>query len=206
MGIFETIVLGIALAMDAVAVSMTNGMTAKKLKKRYACLIALFFGVFQAAMPLIGYFITDMVASNFVEVFQKAAAFIAFILLGFLGGKMIFDAVKSIKNPCCGDVCEACFSVDKGFSIGKLFVQAIATSIDALAVGITLRMTAMMEGGLALGIFGSVGVIGVVTFALSLAAVYIGKLIGDKLADRAGLFGGIVLCAIGIKLLLEGIL
>lgn len=206
MGVFETILLGGALAMDAVAVSMTNGMTAKKLKKRHAFLIALFFGAFQAAMPLIGYFIADMVASNFMDAFQAAAAFIAFILLGFLGGKMIFDAVKSMKEPECGDACEACFSAEKGFSLWKLTVQAIATSIDALAVGITLRMTELMEGGLALGVFGSVGVIGAVTFALSLAAVYIGKAIGNKLADKAGLFGGIVLCLIGIKLLLEGIL
>ena len=122
----------------------------------------------------------DLVASNFVEVFQMAAAFIAFVLLGFLGGKMIFDAVKSMKSCECGDACEACFSAEKGFSLGKLTVQAIATSIDALAVGITLRMTALMEGGLALGVFGSVGVIGVVTFALSLTAVYIGKAVGGN--------------------------
>lgn len=206
MGVFETIFLGVALSMDAVAVSMTNGMVAKKLKKRYALLIALFFGVFQAVMPLIGYFIADMVASNFLSVFQTVAAFLAFFLLGFLGGKMIFDAIKSMKSCEEDGVCEACFSAEKGFSLGKLFMQAIATSIDALAVGITLRAAATMEGGLVLGIFGSVGVIGIVTFALSLVAVYVGKAIGNKLADKAGLFGGIVLCLIGIKLLLEGIL
>ena len=206
MNTIETIFLGVALAMDAVAVSMTNGMTAKKLKKRHAMLIAIFFGVFQAAMPLIGYFIADMVASNFQEALETAAGFIAFVLLGFLGGKMIFDAVKSMKSCDCGDACEACFSAEKGFSIGKLTMQAVATSIDALAVGVSLRMTVLMEGGLALGIFGSVGVIGIVTFVLSLVAVYVGKAIGNKLADKAGLFGGIVLCAIGIKLLIEGIL
>ena len=98
MSVFEMILTAVALAMDACAVSMTNGMTAKKFKPVQAVIIALFFGVFQAAMPLIGYFIANLVASSFVDVFEKAASVIAFVLLAFLGGKMIADAIKEMTN------------------------------------------------------------------------------------------------------------
>ena len=200
----EVILTSIALAMDACAVSMTNGMTAKKFKGSHALIIALFFGVFQAVMPLIGYLIANLVASNFMEVFEKASSVIAFVLLAFLGGKMIADAVKEMCNKCpceCEDGC-----IGEKISYGKLTVQAVATSIDALAVGVTLRMLEMTEKGLSWGVFGSVGVIGLVTFALCIAAVFVGKAIGNKLADKAGLIGGIVLVGIGIKLLVEGII
>ena len=201
---FEVVLTSIALAMDACAVGMTNGMTAKKFKPSQAVIIALFFGVFQAVMPLIGYFIANLVASNFMEVFETASSVIAFVLLAFLGGKMIADSVKEMCNKCpceCEDGC-----IGEKISYGKLTVQAVATSIDALAVGVTLRMLEMTEKGLSWGVFGSVGVIGLVTFALCIAAVFVGKAIGNKLADKAGLIGGIVLVGIGIKLLVEGII
>ena len=203
MGIFETIATSVALAMDACAVSMTNGMTAKKWKTSNVFMIALFFGVFQAVMPAIGYVIANLVADNFTEVFEKAASVIAFVILAFLGGKMIGDAIKEMTNKCpceCEDGC-----IGEKLNYGKLTVQAVATSIDALAVGVTLRMLEMTETGLALGVVGSILLIGVVTFALSVGAVYLGKAIGDKLADKAGLGGGIVLVLIGLKLLLEGL-
>lgn len=203
MGIIEILLTGVALAMDACAVSMTNGMTAKKLKLSHALMIALFFGVFQAGMPLIGYFIADLVAVNFMDVFEKASSVIAFILLAFLGGKMILDAVKQMLSKCDCGCEEGC--IGQKMRYGKLTVQAVATSIDALAVGVTLRMVQLTERGLALGVFGSVSAIGCITFALCVGAVYLGKLIGNKLADRAGLLGGIVLCAIGVKLLIEGL-
>ena len=205
MSVLEVILTAVALAMDACAVSMTNGMTAKKFKPSQAVIIALFFGVFQGAMPLIGYFIAHLVATNFVDVFEKAASVIAFVLLVFLGGKMIADAVKEMcrKNRCectCEDGC-----IGEKLHYGKLTVQAVATSIDALAVGVTLRMLEMTETGLALGVFGSVGVIGLITFGLCIGAVFLGKIIGNKLADKAGLLGGVVLVVIGIKLLIEGL-
>ena len=91
-------------------------------------------------------------------------------------------------------------------SIAKLFIQAIATSIDALAVGITLKMAAISEAGLALGVWGATGAIGILTFGLSVGAIYIGKAVGNKLASKAGLLGGTVLLAIGIKILVESFL
>ena len=204
MGIFETVATSVALAMDACAVSMTNGMTAKKWKISNVFIIALFFGLFQAIMPLIGYYIANLVAENFVEVFEKAASLIAFILLAVLGGKMIGDAIKEMCNKCpceCEDGC-----IGERLNYGKLTMQSIATSIDALAVGVTLKMLSMTEKGLALGVFGSVGMIGLITFALCIGAVFLGKMIGNKLADKAGLAGGIVLVGIGLKLLIEGLL
>lgn len=204
MGVIEVLLMSVALAMDACAVGMTNGMTAKKWRTSNVFIIALFFGVFQGAMPLIGYFITDLLAGGMQEFFEMASSIIACILLSFLGGKMIFDAIKEMRG---GDDCgceEGC--IGECLNYGKLTLQAIATSIDALAVGVTLRMAQMNEGGLALGVFGSVGVIGAMTFVLCVGAVYLGRAIGNKLADKAGLAGGIVLVGIGIKLLIEGLI
>ena len=204
MGVVELLLMAVALAMDACAVSMTNGMTAKKWRTSNVFIIALFFGVFQGAMPLIGYYVTDLLAGGLREFFETASSIIACILLSFLGGKMIFDAIKEMRG---GDDCgceEGC--IGECLNYGKLTLQAVATSIDALAVGVTLRMAQMNEGGLALGVFGSVGVIGAMTFVLCVGAVYLGRAIGNKLADKAGLAGGIVLVGIGIKLLIEGLL
>lgn len=217
MSVTEILLLGVALSMDAVAVGMTDGMSMKKFSNKRAVLIALFFGIFQAAMPLIGYFIADMVASSFQSVFEKFASVVAFALLAFLGAKMIVDAVKEyVERKRTREypvACEDCDTVScpvpqekDDFSFAKLLMQAIATSIDALAVGVSMKMATMVSGELALGIFGSVGAIGIITFVLSFIAVHIGKAIGNKLADKAELVGGIVLILIGLKLLLEGIL
>ena len=201
MTIFEVIALAIVLAFDASAVSMTNGMTAKCWKTRNVFIIALFFGVFQAAMPLIGYFITDVVADTWQEEFNMISSILSFVLLAFLGGKMVIDAVKEMREKCpCECSEEGC--IGERLNYKKLTVQAVATSIDALAAGALLR--AAEATGLAFGVFGAVGVIGLVTFGLSVGAVYLGRVIGNKLADKAELFGGIVLIAIGLKLLLEG--
>ncbi len=204
MGIIELLLTAVALAMDACAVGMTNGMTAKKWRTSNVFIIALFFGVFQGAMPLIGYYVAHLFAESFMEVFETASSVIAFILLAFLGGKMILDAIKEMTNKCPCECEEGC--IGERLNYGKLTVQAVATSIDALAVGVTLRMVEMTEIGLPLGVFGSVGVIGGITFALCIVAVYLGRAIGNKLADKAGLAGGIVLVGIGVKLLIEGLL
>ena len=217
MGFWEVVLTAFALAMDACAVGMTNGMTDRKMPVRRALFIGFTFGVFQFFMPVVGYFVTHLIEGAFQDAFEKISSWVAFALLAFLGGKMIFDAVKEgiaqkreRENPVG---CEGCDTVGcavkeekDDFSCGKLFLQAIATSIDALAVGISMKMATMISGELAFGIFGSVGAIGIITLALSFLAVYVGKAIGNKLADKAELVGGIVLVLIGVKLLLEGIL
>ena len=206
MTLFDLILTAIALAMDASAVSMTNGMTAKCWKTRNVFIIALFFGVFQAAMPLIGYFIANLVAEGFAEAFEAASSVIAFVLLAFLGGKMLFDTIKEMRKKCpCECSEEGC--IGEKLNYGRLTMQAVATSIDALAVGVTLRAVGKTTKTMVfLGVFGSAGVIGLITFVLCIGAVYLGRAIGNKLADMAGLGGGIVLIGIGLKLLLEGIL
>ena len=211
MGTWEILLLAVALSMDACAVAMTNGMTDPKMPTKKALLIGLFFGFFQFLMPLIGYFITGVIANAFLGTFEKISAWVSFALLAFLGGKMLIEGVKEwkekkqVQNP---DLCEttgACPCSKPKLTVGKLFLQAIATSIDALAVGVTLQMAAI-SSGLPMGAFGSTGLIGVVTLGLSFGAVYIGKAIGDKLSDKAGILGGLVLLGIGIKILIEGLL
>ena len=225
MGILETLLLGPALAMDASAVSMTNGMTVKSLSTKKILVIGVFFGFFQFLMLVIGYFITGIVANAFLESFKRISGWISFMLLAFLGGKMLWDGVrealehKRAKNTPCGCLQDSENVKTAGagtsltekngqntFTYSQLFMQAIATSIDALAVGVTLQMAAISETGLALGIWGAAGAIGLVTFGMSVGAVYIGKAIGDKLADKAEICGGAVLILIGVKLLIESFL
>ncbi|MBO5736747.1 MAG: manganese efflux pump [Clostridia bacterium] len=215
MGFFGTLVYSVGLAMDACAVGMTNGMTDTKMPAKRALLIGLFFGFFQFLMPLIGYYVTGIIASAFLDTFKKISAWISFGLLAFLGGKMLLEGIaewREARNPST-DGCENCETVgactrltakeeETGLPLGKLFMQAIATSIDALAVGVTLQTLMLSEEGLLLGVWGSTAMIGVVTFALSVGAVYIGKAVGGKLTDKAEILGGVVLLAIGLKILL----
>ncbi len=217
MNFWGTLIYAVGLSMDACAVAMTNGMNDTKMPAKRAIIIGLFFGFFQFLMPVIGYFITGIIANAFLETFEKVSAWISFGLLAFLGGKMLYEGVEewiASRNPST-DGCENCETLgvctrltveeEKTLPLGKLFLQAIATSIDALAVGFTLQALAISEAGLALGVWGSTSMIGVVTFGLSVAAVYIGKAVGGKLANKAEIFGGAVLLAIGVKILLGGI-
>lgn len=204
MNIFDILLLGVALSMDAVAVSMTNGMTDSKMSGKKALLPALLFGVFQALMPLIGYYITDFVSSSetFRSTFEKASKSVAFVLLAFIGGKMILDSVKERRAARkAREAGESAKTEDKRLSFGEMIVQAFATSVDAFAVGISLKMAALSEG-LTPAIGWSVMIIGCITFLLSVAATKIGRLIGNKLADKAEIFGGAVLIVIGLKILL----
>ncbi len=219
--VWEVFLLAVALSMDACTVAMTNGMTHPKMPVKQALLIGLFFGFFQFAMPVIGYFITELVTGAFMDVFESISAWISFGLLAFLGGRMLFEGVKewrecrkaksenaaenAAENTQTEGAC-LCSQTEKPLTLGQLTMQAIATSIDALAVGVTLQMAAISETGLALGVWGATGAIGVCTFALSFGAVYVGKLLGGKLADKASMFGGGVLIGIGLKILIESFL
>lgn len=211
MTVLEIVLIGMALAMDACAVAMTDGMTDSKMPFWKVLRIGVFFGFFQFMMPLIGYFITGLIADAFLDVFQSISAWISFGLLAFLGGKMLFECVaekikeKREKGETDGAGTCSCSACQPQTGVWKLTMQAIATSIDALAVGVTLQMAAI-DGGLALGVWGATGVIGVVTLGLAIGAVYIGKLVGNKLADKAGIVGGVVLLAIGLKILIESFL
>ena len=181
MGIFEIFLLGIGLAMDAFAVSICKGLSIKKMNWKNAVIIALYFGVFQALMPLIGYFL-GMTFESIVTTFDH---WVAFALLTLIGGGMIkesFDDEDDKKND----------RVD----FKTMVVLAIATSIDALAVGITF---AFFDVNIVL----AVSIIGIITFIISVLGVKIGNRFGDKYQNKAQLMGGIILVLLGFKILLE---
>ena len=206
MAIWEILLIGVALAMDAFAVSLTNGMLEPKMLLRKAALIAGAYALFQFMMPLVGYY-CGYAFSSFVA---KIAPWLSFVLLGFIGGKMIFDSAREMyqKRHPKTEESESLETPEKErakLGFGKLLVQAVATSLDALAVGVTL-LAADTGAGLPMHVALCALVIGAITFALSISAVYIGKKAGDKFSDKAELLGGIILVAIGLKILLEGIL
>ena len=181
MGILEIVLIGIGLAMDAFAVSICKGLSMSKLDWKKAFIIALYFGGFQALMPIIGYFL----GINFSDLVTSIDHWIAFILLSIIGGNMIkesFDDEEEKRND----------MVD----FKTMIVLAIATSIDALAVGITFAF-------LKANILISAIFIGIITFLISLFGVKIGNKFGDKFQNKAELLGGIILILIGLKILLE---
>lgn len=181
----EILFIGIGLAMDAFAVAVCKGLSMKKVNKKHAVIIALFFGGFQGIMPFIGW----ALGRSFEQYIKSVDHWIAFVLLGIIGGKMIYDALK--------ETTEAIVSENETkLDIKELLVLAIATSIDALAVGITFAFLEYPIGE-------AVAVIGVTTFVISLIGVYIGNLFGSKYEKKAELAGGTVLILIGLKILLE---
>lgn len=182
MQLWEMTALGVGLAMDATAVSMTNGMSVKNIKKKEAFLIASAFGIFQGIMPFIGYF-TGALLSEYIS---RIDHWIALFLLGYIGGKMIFEAAS--KNNDTIAVCR--------FSFRMLLIQAISTSIDALAVGVSLA-------ALQAPIIKSCTVIATTTFFLSFIAIYIGRRFGDLLGQKAQIVGGILLIGIGLKIFIQ---
>ena len=185
MDIISIFLVGIGLAMDAFSVSVTEGIILKKPKLSEICKIALFFGGFQLLMPCIGY----LLGSAFAQYITAFDHYIAFVLLGFIGGKMLYEALtendedEEIKNP---------------ISFKTLTILAIATSIDALAVGVTFATVPMV-----IHISLASALIGVITYAISAGGVYIGSKCGNLLGNKAEILGGIVLIGIGIKILVE---
>lgn len=189
--LLNSILLGIGLAMDACAVSMANGLSEPKMKTGKMFLIAAVFGVFQFAMPFAGWICIKLVEQQFVA-FSNAVPYIALILLSFIGGKMLFEGFGKKKN--------ADEDVDKTLTFFGLLTQAVATSIDALSVGFTVAQYQMNE------VLISAGVIGIVTFGICVGSVAIGKKFGTKLGNKAEIFGGFLLIAIGLKIFIEGLL
>ena len=188
MGYLEIFLTGIALAMDAFAVSICKGIKMPKLRKSHIVIIALFFGGFQMLMPLIGW----LLGSQFVQYISKFDHWIAFALLAFIGVKMAIESFKHEEEDCCK--CES------KLDLKELVVLAIATSIDALAVGITFALYPDIN------ILPSISIIGIVTFIICAGGVVIGHKFGAKFKSKAELLGGIVLVIIGLKLLIEGLL
>lgn len=182
MGFFALFLLAVGLSMDAFAVSICEGLTMKKLNYKRAAILAIFFGGFQAGMPLIGY----LLGRNFEKYITSVDHWIAFVLLGIIGFNMIRESLS--KEEECTE--------DKKFNLKYVVVLAIATSIDALAVGITCAF-------LKVKIISAVSLIGITTFVFSFIGVKIGNVFGIKYKSKAEMFGGVVLILIGLKILFE---
>ena len=198
--------LGVGLAMDACAVSMTNGLNEPTMKFGKASLIAAMFGFFQALMPMIGWICVSLVVDKF-EKFAAWVPYIALVLLAIIGGKMLYDGFSDVKKEKQNkENEEAVNQTARKLTFGMLIVQAIATSIDALSTGFSLAKiagdNASADWWRALI---SAGIIAVVTFAISLGAVYLGKKFGNKLGNKAEIIGGVILIAIGLEIFITGV-
>lgn len=183
MGFVELLLVAVGLSMDAFAVSVCKGLGMRKLNVQVALVLALLFGGFQAGMPVVGW----LLGSQFLWLIEPIDHWIAFGLLLFIGGKMILDAVRGEEEE--SGTCDR-------VAWGEFLMLAIATSIDALAVGISFA-------ALNVDIVTSVAAIGITTFVLSLVGVWVGHVFGARYERPAQIVGGIVLVCIGIKVLLE---
>ena len=185
MGTFTLILLALGLSMDAFAVSIINSMCFAKLTRRDAVLTSLAFGVFQGLMPILGFW----AGSAFSGVISSVDHWLAFLLLGFIGGKMLFDAIREWNEPVhC--------PVEHTLSAKLVLTQAVATSIDALAVGISLA-------ALNVNVYSAAALIAAITFVCCLIGHFLGKRLGGLFSNWAQLLGGAVLIGIGVKILVE---
>lgn len=184
MGISELLLIGIGLSMDAFAVSIGKGLSTKSLTSRHYLSVGVWFGGFQALMPIVGF----LLGVSFASLVESFDHWIAFVLLGVIGSNMIRESLK-------GDECE----IHPDFSARAMFMLAIATSIDALAVGVSFAF-------LQIDILPAASIIGVTTFILSMIGLRIGNIFGCRFKSKAEFVGGIVLIIIGIKILVEHLL
>lgn len=200
--VVQVFLIGISLAMDAFAVSICDGMCYSDINKKKGGVIALTFGVFQMAMPLIGFFVafglSQVIQTEYIDLVDH---WVAFALLIFIGGKMIIESVLELRRP------EEQLAPKK-FSLAEVLVQGVATSIDALAVGISF--IAMYEDGITeVTVWGYTGIIGATTAIIVAIGVFIGTRVGKLFGRKTGvaqIIGGLILVAIGLKILIEGLI
>ncbi|HIV10990.1 MAG TPA: manganese efflux pump [Candidatus Faeciplasma avium] len=185
MSYLEICLIGLGLSMDAFAVAVTNGMTKKNIGIGMAAGIGLCFGLFQGLMPAAG-FALGSTFSSYIQAFDHV---IALLLLGFIGGRMVYDGIKGEKDSQDGS----------RLTLGVLIAQGVATSIDALAVGVSFA--AVFKSPMTM--LAAAGIIAGLTFSLSFIGVYIGKKSGDFLNSKAQIVGGLILIGIGVKIFVE---
>lgn len=184
MSILELIILAFGLSMDSFAISIANGIIKPELKFKKALFIAFIMGSFHVIMPLIGYYFAHFIN----EILKDIDHWIAFVLLGFIGGKMIVESFNSSQNDYK--------THSSNIGIGELITQSFATSIDALVIGITL-------GFLQLNIFRSSIIIGSITFFMVMLGLKAGIIIGSRMGKKMEFIGGVILILIGTKILIE---
>lgn len=186
MSLLELLIIAIGLSMDAFAVSIGKGLSLQKIRLSHALKVGLWFGGFQALMPLIGY----LLGSTFAEIVSAYDHWVAFILLALIGGNMIKESLEK------DDDCKCNKKGKDGFGFATMFTLAVATSIDALAIGVTFAFFKV-------AIIPAIITIGITTFLFSIAGLKIGNIFGCKYKSQAELFGGVILILIGLKILLE---
>ena len=184
--VIELFLLGVGLSMDAFAVSVCKGLGMRKLNKKQALIIGLYFGGSQALMPFVGW----LLGSQFQKYITSIDHWIAFILLGFIGGKMMIEAVREWNEEEVVDV------MDAPIDHKNMLVLAVATSIDALTVGITFAF-------LGTPIVEAITIIGITTMVISIAGVVVGNFFGSRYKSKAEFIGGLILVLLGLKILLE---
>ena len=189
MNLINSMLLGVGLAMDAFTVSVANGLNEPNMRKRRMCLIAFTYAFFQFAMPLIGWVCVRTIVEKF-KVFELYIPWIALLLLGYIGGKMLYEGIRDKYS-------EEIITTE--LTLGLLMMQGVATSIDALSVGFTISGYVFMEALCACV------VIAVVTFVICMIGLLAGKKIGMKLAGRASILGGLILIGIGIEIFVKGV-
>lgn len=187
LSLLEIILLGVALSADAFAVTISNTFVYASESKRRLVLMPVMFGLFQGLMPLLGYFVGGLAA----EVIERYAGIITFVILGIVGGNMIREGAEALLHP-GEDEAEHAGPVAKRLTMVTILAQAFATAIDAFAVGVSLRAQAV-------NIVVAASIIALTTFVLCLAALAMGRKLGEVLGDRAQVAGGIVLVLIGLK-------
>ncbi len=189
MNLINSILLGVGLAMDAFTVSVANGLNEPNMRKRRMCIIAFTYAFFQFAMPLIGWVCVRTVVEKF-KVFELFIPWIALLLLGYIGGKMLYEGIR--------DKYAEEMSVTE-LTVGLLLMQGVATSIDALSVGFTISAYVFVDA------LKACLVIAVVTFIICMIGLLAGKRIGLKLAGRATILGGLILIGIAIEIFVKGV-
>ncbi len=192
--IIELLILAVALAMDAFAVAICKGLSMKKATLCKAAVVGGWFGAFQALMPALGFLLAGILNKFFGQYLELFTGWIAFVLLVLIGGGMIKEALERKKEGC------SCCDRDASLSARIMFPMAVATSIDAMVVGVGYGLRPDMNFSKVLL---SVTLIGVITFVLSALGVKIGNIFGDKYEKKAQLAGGIVLCLLGVKNVLD---
>ena len=188
MSLLELLIIAIGLSMDAFAVSIGKGLSVPKIKLSHALKVGLWFGGFQALMPVFGY----LLGSTFAEVVKAYDHWVAFVLLALIGGNMIKESLE--KDDDCE--CECKKKEKNCFGFTTMFTLAVATSIDALAIGVTFAFFKV-------AIIPAIITIGITTFLFSIGGLKIGNIFGCKYKSKAELFGGVILILIGLKILLE---
>lgn len=183
----NSILMGVGLAMDAFSVSLANGLNDSLMKKGKMCKIAGTFAGFQFLMPMIGWLCVHTIVQYYKK-FEGLIPWIALILLLYIGGKMLLEGIRGGEEE-----------TEKELTKGELFIQGIATSIDALSVGFTIS-----EYGFAMA-FGEAVIIAIVTFAICIGGLNIGKKFGTRLAGKASILGGVILIGIGLEIFIKGV-